>query len=113
MDEVATGDYITAMLTVGIKELKNKLSTYVRAAASGETVLVTDRGTIVAELVPPRSERNMPETSEAERKMAELVRSGIATPAKLRPDAPLPPRQPAIMTQEEFLRDLAAGRGDQ
>ena len=32
------------MHSVGIKTLKNKLSEYVRAAAAGETVLVTDRG---------------------------------------------------------------------
>ena len=30
-------------MTVGIKVLKNQLSEYVRLAASGETVLVTDR----------------------------------------------------------------------
>lgn len=31
------------MRSVGLKILKNKLSEYVRLAASGETVLVTDR----------------------------------------------------------------------
>jgi hypothetical protein len=31
------------MRTVGLKTLKNKLSEYIRAAAAGETVLVTDR----------------------------------------------------------------------
>ncbi len=40
------------MQTVGLKTLKDKLSAYVRAAASGETVLVTDRGRVVAEIVP-------------------------------------------------------------
>jgi prevent-host-death family protein len=32
------------MRKVGIKALKNDLSKYIRAAAAGETVLVTDRG---------------------------------------------------------------------
>ncbi len=41
------------MRAVGLKVLKNKLSEYVRLAASGETVLVTDRDRVVAELVPP------------------------------------------------------------
>ena len=36
------------MRAVGIKALKNRLSEYVRVAASGETVLVTDRDQIVA-----------------------------------------------------------------
>jgi prevent-host-death family protein len=41
------------MKTVGIRDLKNRLSEYVRAARSGEAVLVTDRGMVVAELTPP------------------------------------------------------------
>ena len=39
------------MRSVGIKLLKNKLSEYIRLAAGGETVLVTDRDRVVAELV--------------------------------------------------------------
>ena len=41
------------METVGIRELKNKLSAYVRKVEAGDVVLVTDRGRVVAELVPP------------------------------------------------------------
>ncbi|CAN5601206.1 hypothetical protein BH20CHL7_BH20CHL7_17080 [soil metagenome] len=41
--------------TVGIRELKNKLSKYVRQAEAGDVVIVTDRGRVVAELVPPGS----------------------------------------------------------
>jgi antitoxin (DNA-binding transcriptional repressor) of toxin-antitoxin stability system len=41
------------MRSVGIKLLKNKLSEYIRLAAGGETVLVTDRDRVVAELGPP------------------------------------------------------------
>ena len=41
------------MRTVGLRELKNCLSEYVRWVRSGEGVLVTDRGEVVAELVPP------------------------------------------------------------
>jgi prevent-host-death family protein len=46
------------MRTVGLKALKNKLSRYVRLAASGETVVITDRNRIVAEIVPPRRDPN-------------------------------------------------------
>jgi prevent-host-death family protein len=42
------------MRTVGLKVLKNKLSEYVGLAASGERVVVTDRGRAVAKIVPPR-----------------------------------------------------------
>ena len=45
------------MRAVGLKVLKNKLSEYVRLVASGETVLVTDRDRVVAEIVPPRADR--------------------------------------------------------
>jgi antitoxin (DNA-binding transcriptional repressor) of toxin-antitoxin stability system len=41
------------MTTVGIRELKNRLSDYLRRVRSGEGVLVTDRGEVVAELAPP------------------------------------------------------------
>jgi prevent-host-death family protein len=39
------------MENVGIRELKNKLSAYVRKAEAGDIVLVTDRGRVVAELL--------------------------------------------------------------
>jgi prevent-host-death family protein len=41
------------MKTVGVRELKNRLSEYIRQVKSGEGVLVTDRGQVVAELTPP------------------------------------------------------------
>jgi antitoxin (DNA-binding transcriptional repressor) of toxin-antitoxin stability system len=41
------------METVGIREQKNELSAYVHKAEAGDVFLVTDRGRIVAELVPP------------------------------------------------------------
>ena|SRR5579864_3236384 len=41
------------MKSVGLRELKNRLSEYIRAVRSGEAVLVTDRGEVVAELIPP------------------------------------------------------------
>ena len=38
--------------SVGLRDLKNRLAEYVREVRSGESVLVTDRGEVVAELVP-------------------------------------------------------------
>lgn len=43
------------MKAVAVKELKNRLSHYLREVASGEIVLVTDRGKVVAELRRPSS----------------------------------------------------------
>jgi antitoxin (DNA-binding transcriptional repressor) of toxin-antitoxin stability system len=44
------------MKAVAVKELKNRLSHYLREVASGEVVLVTDRGRVVAELRRPSTE---------------------------------------------------------
>lgn len=41
------------MEKVGVREFRNRLSHYLRKAQSGETVIVTDRGTSVAMLLPP------------------------------------------------------------
>lgn len=43
---------------VGLKVLKKKLSKYVRLASGGETVLITNRGTVVAEPASPRPDRS-------------------------------------------------------
>lgn len=40
-------------LTVGIRELKNRLSEFIRRVRGGDEVLVTDRGVVVAELRQP------------------------------------------------------------
>ena len=53
---VASGGYLHSMRTVDLRVLNSKLREYIRLAASGETVLVTDRGRAVAEIVPPRQE---------------------------------------------------------
>jgi prevent-host-death family protein len=44
-------------MTVGIRELKNNLSHYVREVERGKRVSVTAHGRIVAELVPPGTKR--------------------------------------------------------
>ena len=49
--QVAT---LGAMSEVGIRELKNRLSEYVRRVKEGEVIQVTDRGQTVAELRPPQ-----------------------------------------------------------
>lgn len=43
------------MKAVAVKELKNRLSSYLREVRGGEIVLVTDRGNVVAELRQPSS----------------------------------------------------------
>ena len=96
------------MHTVGIKALKNRLSEYVRAAAAGETVLVTDRGRVVAELVSPRVRAD---ASLAEQRLGELMRQGLLTPAKGSCGAPLPQRKP-LAKIAELLDELDQSRAE-
>ena len=66
------------MQAVGIRELKNKLSYYVRLVGAGESVLVTDRGTVVAELRPPGTGASEGTSDPVAAKLAELARRGRA-----------------------------------
>jgi antitoxin (DNA-binding transcriptional repressor) of toxin-antitoxin stability system len=93
------------MRAVGVKVLKNKLSEYLRLAASGETVLVTDRDRVVAELGPPSPGR-APLLSDA--LLAEAVREGWIHAPLVVSEGP-PPRQP-VATWDELSRELEADR---
>lgn len=95
------------MHSVGIKLLKNRLSEYVHAAAEGETVLVTDRGRIVAELIAPRVPAD---ASPDERRLGELARQGLlALPKRRCGDAPaLVP----VASLDQLMTELDADRED-
>ena len=92
---------------MGLKTLKNRLSEYVRLAARGETILVTDRDRVVAELTPPRSDRA---ESLADAQLADAVRRGWLRPAMI-PGAGAPPRAP-VAKLADLLDELASDRTD-
>ncbi|MBI2375857.1 MAG: prevent-host-death protein [Deltaproteobacteria bacterium] len=96
------------MRAVGIKVLKNKLTEYVKLAAGGETILVTDRDQVVAELCAPRSGRS-PMLADAQ--LAELVRQGILRPPLAVSKEP-PPAGPRLPPGEfeKILVELRADR---
>lgn len=95
------------MRAVGLKVLKNKLSEYVRLAQGGETILVTDRDRVVAELVPPREGRS---PAVADAVLAELMRHGWVSPPA-RPLTGAPPRAP-VAAFAELMRELDEDRAD-
>ena len=95
------------MRAVGLKIMKNRLSEYVRLAAAGETVLITDRDRVVAELGPPRPGRSL-DPSDA--RLADAVRNGWLTPPLIG-DRSVPPRKPAAPL-DELLEELSADRAD-
>ena len=84
---IAICSYIRPMRAVGIRELKNRLSEFVRLVEAGESVLVTDHGRVVAELSPPgRTTLPSPPPTGA----AALVARGEATSGA--------PHDPALYT---------------
>jgi prevent-host-death family protein len=61
------------MGTAGVRELKNRLSTYLERVKRGETITVTERGRPVAALVPAPAPEPLPAHFES------LIRSGELT----------------------------------
>lgn len=91
------------METVGIRELKNRLSAYVRKVEAGDVVIVTDRGRIVAELVPPGHGGHRPDTPPG---LLEMARRGeLRLPT--RPNDPsLYGPMPPVDLGDETVQDM-------
>ncbi|MGH9816069.1 MAG: type II toxin-antitoxin system Phd/YefM family antitoxin [Candidatus Acidiferrales bacterium] len=95
------------MKSVGIRDLKNRLSEYVREVRSGEAVLITDRGEVVAEIIPPgqgSDERGVPSVLVA------LGRRGQLT-LGLPNDAAAYPKLPRLLKQHRAAELLNQERG--
>ena len=90
-------------MIVGIRELKAHLSDYVHRAQAGEVVVITDRGTPVAELRPTQAiHENLPEA----------LRRGVAEgwvrpPSRRGPLGPSPVRARLAegVTSEQLLAE--------
>lgn len=110
LPKVATSSYFDGMKVVGIKELKNKLSEYLRLVKSGEVVLVTDRGDVVAELRAPTPWKD-PLMDDPW--FAEQVKKGIITPSKVPPGTPFElVRDYPLVPFEQLMRELDEDRED-
>lgn len=75
------------MRAVGIRELKAQLSSVLREVQRGETILVTDRGRVVAEIRTP-VEQQLGD-SPVDRALARMAARGEVRLAR-RPKMPLP-----------------------
>ena len=77
--------------TVGVKELKNKLSAYLREVRQGTRVLVSDRNRIVAELHEPGAHYGIDEALDPT--LAAWIDAGVvALPSREKeplPDSPV------------------------
>lgn len=105
---VATCCYILHMRVVGIRSLNSRLSHYVRLAASGETVLVSDHDRVVAELRPPGEARS-PILADAV--LAEAVRQGWLTPPAVVTGGAPPAAEP-VAPLRDLLDELERDRSD-
>lgn len=67
------------MKSVGSRELKNRLGRYLRRVASGEELLITDRGIPVARLTSARKAQERPDSDEWLRQLAAEGQIRLAT----------------------------------
>jgi antitoxin (DNA-binding transcriptional repressor) of toxin-antitoxin stability system len=66
--------------TVGIKALKDQLSAYIRNVKTGQVILVTDRGNVVAEIHSPARKRFI---SSDESTKSQWISKGKLTASRL------------------------------
>jgi len=87
------------MKQIGIRELRQRASDYVRLVEQGERIEITDRGRPVALLVP------LPTGSNRERLIAQgRLRVGGGDPLRLGPPPPGEPGEPLLSDVLEELR---------
>ena len=94
------------MKTVGARELKNHLGAYLRQVREGMTIIVTDRGTPIAELSPLA-----PLAGSEAAALASLTADGLVSPptrSRLTADATLRLRTPGHCRSDS--RDCSDGR---
>ncbi|MBN9096963.1 MULTISPECIES: type II toxin-antitoxin system prevent-host-death family antitoxin [unclassified Pseudonocardia] len=88
--------------SIGIRELRQHASRYVAMAKAGQRIPVTDRGELVAYLVPAEEPRSV---------YQQMVAAGQVRPANgdlrtyLRVHPPLPP-EPGERTLSEVLQEM-------
>ena len=108
--EVTSSDYIAGtMKTVGVRDLKARLSEYLRDVKHGETVLVTERGTVVAQLVPLGPGE---ELSRGQREAMELLREGVVTRLGTQDETEWPDPPAKGVRREDLDAALEWTRGD-
>ena len=113
---MVTSDYFNSVQTVNIKELKARLSAYIRQVGAGETFLVTDRNRVVARLGPVEQSGGKAESELA----ARLAAIGARPPVRgrrpsdyARPGRPVDLSTATIDSLLDWSRGESAGKGEE
>jgi prevent-host-death family protein len=88
------------MATIGIAELRQNLSEYLRRVQRGERLVVTDRNRPVAELGPPPATGEALDRLIAAGRLSRPLRRGLPEPLKLDGDS-----RPLTTALEEIRGD--------
>lgn len=91
------------MTTVGIRQLRESVGTYVTRAQAGERIIVTDRGEPIAELGP---------LSPATSALLALAKAGKVTWSGRRFEAPAATERVRLLGGESITETVSAGRDD-
>ena len=87
------------MVAVGIRELKNRLSDYLKRVKTGERLLVTERGRPVAVISPPP-------VTPADRRIEAMLREGVVRWGGGKPrGAARPPRIRGASVAQAVIED--------
>jgi len=103
-------DYLIAMRSVNVAELRNRLSHYLRLVRRGQPLLVRDRDRVIARIEPAGDEGGR-QGSENER-LADLERRGVVRRGRGRVSRDLLARRPRLEADAvaALLRDREEGR---
>jgi prevent-host-death family protein len=86
------------MVTVGIRNLKDRLSSYLAMVKKGETIVVTDRGKEVARIVPTGpDEEELPEWYKKLVAEGKITDKGRLRVADIPPGIPMTPGDKSIV----------------
>ncbi len=90
-----------AQTTVGVRELKAQLSRYLRQVAAGNTVVITERGKPVGQIVPI--------TLSAEERVQQLAAGGVVAwdGRAFRPEKPAVGKPGGQQVSDVLLKDRA------
>jgi antitoxin (DNA-binding transcriptional repressor) of toxin-antitoxin stability system len=95
------------MITVGVRNLKDRLSLYLQYVKDGEKVIVTEHNKIIAEISTPERKNAI---STFEQKLLQLSKEGDVILAKRNVSLTKKPKKVEPLEYESILDEIRADR---